>query len=262
MLIRPVSDLHLEFSQGNMYLPELSTDKNTVLILAGDIGLVKKKYTFIDFIDNMSARFQDVIYILGNHEHYGGSFPTTYSRLHADLLPFANVHLLEKNHIVIDGVAFICATLWTDMNNHDVLCKMEAKMAMNDYHSIRMGTVSEPWKRKLVPDDTIVDYINAKHYIFKEIPKHDKAVVITHHLPCGKSVAEEFIGDSLNGAYFSELSEQILEYKPLVWVHGHTHASFDYNIGDTRVVCNPRGYDTLSGNYLNPDFNSELTLEV
>ena len=70
MLIRVMSDLHLEFSQGNMHVPELPDDAKTVLILAGDIGLVKKTHTFIDFITDMSARFQDVIYVMGNHEHY------------------------------------------------------------------------------------------------------------------------------------------------------------------------------------------------
>jgi hypothetical protein len=27
-----------------------------------------------------------------------------------------------------------------------------------------------------------------------------------------------------------------------LWTHGHTHEDFDYHIGSTRVVCNPRGY--------------------
>jgi hypothetical protein len=28
----------------------------------------------------------------------------------------------------------------------------------------------------------------------------------------------------------------------VLWTHGHTHEDFDYMIGTTRVVCNPRGY--------------------
>jgi len=27
-----------------------------------------------------------------------------------------------------------------------------------------------------------------------------------------------------------------------LWTHGHTHEDFDYMLGSTRVVCNPRGY--------------------
>ena len=26
-----------------------------------------------------------------------------------------------------------------------------------------------------------------------------------------------------------------------LWIHGHTHDSFDYVVNGTRVVCNPRG---------------------
>ena len=47
----------------------------------------------------------------------------------------------------------------------------------------------------------------------------------------------------MNGAYYSDLSEFILD-RPCIklWVHGHMHDTFDYMIGSTRVVCNPRGY--------------------
>jgi predicted phosphodiesterase len=27
-----------------------------------------------------------------------------------------------------------------------------------------------------------------------------------------------------------------------LWIHGHTHDPFDYEINGTRVICNPRGY--------------------
>jgi len=27
-----------------------------------------------------------------------------------------------------------------------------------------------------------------------------------------------------------------------LWTHGHMHNASDYMIGETRVVCNPRGY--------------------
>ena len=268
MLIRPISDLHLEFSEGNMRLNELPTDKDTVLILAGDIGLGSKPHTYLDFFEQKANRFRDVIYIMGNHEHYKASFPTTYGRVKDTLAEFVNVHVMEKESIVIDDTVFITATLWTDMNKGNPFCIESSKEMMNDYHSIRHGTNAEPWKKKLHPFDTIEDHLNAKHYIFTEIQKHKdkKVVVISHHLPSYMSLAKEFKGDtsegSLNGAYASELYEDIADTKPDVWIHGHTHSSFDYMLEDTRVICNPRGYHSLSGNYLNFDFNEELLLEV
>ena len=66
-------------------------------------------------------------------------------------------------------------------------------------------------------------------------------VVITHHAPSSKSIHPKYWNND-NYAYFSDLEEFILRRKPALWVHGHTHHTFDYMIGGTRVVCNPVGY--------------------
>ena len=48
----------------------------------------------------------------------------------------------------------------------------------------------------------------------------------------------------MNGGYSSNLEEFILDRPQIkVWTHGHTHDTFDYMIGSTRVMCNPRGYN-------------------
>jgi hypothetical protein len=48
----------------------------------------------------------------------------------------------------------------------------------------------------------------------------------------------------MNGGYSSDLSEFIMDHPQIkLWTHGHTHEEFDYMIGSTRIVCNPRGYD-------------------
>jgi hypothetical protein len=46
-----------------------------------------------------------------------------------------------------------------------------------------------------------------------------------------------------------------------LWVHGHTHDSFDYTIKGTRVVCNPRGY-ARDGVNENPHFEPGFTVQV
>jgi hypothetical protein len=47
-----------------------------------------------------------------------------------------------------------------------------------------------------------------------------------------------------NGAYSTNLDNYILDRRQIrLWTHGHTHEDFDYMIGTTRIVCNPRGYD-------------------
>jgi len=259
-----MSDLHLEF--GNLDVPKTDDDKNTILVLAGDIGIASKKYTYEDFFEDMSAQFKEVIYIMGNHEHYHGKFPTSLYKLEEALARFPNVHVLEKETYIIDGVAFICASLWTSMDNCNPVLMEQARLGMNDYDLIRTGPLNEPWKRKLKPIDTTADHLAAVDFIFKAISDQKinghKIVVITHQAPSWQSVAEEFKGEPLNGAYVSNLDDHIYVSAPELWIHGHTHVSFDYMIGDTRVLCNPRGYWSMSENDLNRNFNVHLDVEI
>ena len=100
-------------------------------------------------------------------------------------------------------------------------------------------------------------------FIWHTLSNHRKegqsAVVITHHLPSQRSVDECYKGNILNGAYANDLDYRIEHYMPDVWIHGHTHTSLDYKLGETRVLCNPRGYYPGA---LNPDFDPELVIEV
>jgi Icc-related predicted phosphoesterase len=121
----------------------------------------------------------------------------------------------------------------------------------------------------LSPKDTVEDHLNARHFVFEQIKvekeKGNKVVVVTHHAPSFQSISDEFKGDGLNGAYATELFEHIMELEdaqPELWCHGHLHSSNNYMIGKTRVLCNPRGYDTGNPMDLNPEFNVNLVIEV
>jgi Icc-related predicted phosphoesterase len=113
------------------------------------------------------------------------------------------------------------------------------------YNKIGEKTKEEP--SKLHPEDTVeyhkkmVDYIKIVTGMFANPQKY---VVVGHHSPSKASTHPRYKEDTLmNGAYSSDLSEFILDRPQIkLWVHGHTHDPFDYMIGSTRVVCNPRGY--------------------
>jgi hypothetical protein len=64
----------------------------------------------------------------------------------------------------------------------------------------------------------------------------------------------------MNGGYASDLYDFIADRPQIkLWTHGHTHTPFDYMIDQTRIVCNPRGYEgheALSG------WNPALVIEV
>lgn len=66
--------------------------------------------------------------------------------------------------------------------------------------------------------------------------------MITHFSPTFQSCSEQYRTSSINDGFHSDLNWLIEEIAPSMWIHGHTHDVFDYHIGKTRVICNPRGY--------------------
>jgi Icc-related predicted phosphoesterase len=112
---------------------------------------------------------------------------------------------------------------------------------MNDYR--RIALQRKPWRRFL-PETAARMHHVSRQFIDESLRgERIPVVVVTHHLPHSRSIPKRFTGDLLNAAYASDLSETIRSGCPALWVHGHTHDSCDYRIDDTRIVCNPRGYD-------------------
>ena len=259
MKIRVFSDIHLEW--GPFVIPEREEDKNTVLVLAGDIGKAVVVERIKDFIESASSRFKNVVYIMGNHEHYDFKFDNTYKEIKSVLQEFDNVYFLEKEAVIIDDVKFICASLWTDFDGDRYMTKLECQFGMNDYACIGFPE-EEIGYRVLTPDDVLEDHYKAKDFIIHSLantPSGMKKVVVTHHAPSSKSIDPIFFGDRRNGAYVSNLEPIMYEYKPNLWIHGHTHSNMDYTIDETRVFCNPRGYFKYEEN---PKFRLDSVIEI
>jgi len=263
-----MSDLHLEFSSGNMTLPELSTDKDSVLILAGDIGIGKRQLTYINFFKDIAPRFKLVIYILGNHEFYCGSFLRILNKIQKNILAvpeLKNVCVVDNETIVCENVSFICSTLWTNFRNGNPIVMNDAQYLMNDYKRIRTGSSQNAryaYARKLNTIDVLQYNCKASRYIFSEIEKQKKigkVVVVTHHAPSFQSIPERYKTDIINNAFVSDYDNKIIESKPDFWIHGHIHDNFDYMIENTRILCNPRGYYSSE---LNLEFDPCLTVEI
>ena len=256
MKLRIMSDLHLEF--GTLEIPRTDDESSTHLILAGDIFLSEHHWMPVPFFEDISSRFAQIILIAGNHEFYDGVWPDSIGTIRNVIREFPNITFLEKETLVFDNTAFIGATLWTDMSNKDWFTIQRAKDGMNDFYKIKTSD-----GKTLHPNDVVDDHLIAREFIFNEIAKHKaegrKTVVITHHLPCSLSVPPRFKNDPLTGAYVTELSNQIFDTQPTLWIHGHTHSSSDYLLENTRVICNPRGYTPFD---VNPKFDCTLTIEI
>ena len=263
MKIALCSDLHLEFEDINLK----NTEGAEVLILSGDIMLAEdlhnhpptvvspyESYTelgarqkaaqrFRDFLSRVSFQFPHVVYVAGNHEFYHGRWGASLDHLREACSAYPNIYFLENDVKVINEVSFIGATLWTDMNKGDPLTLHAISDMMNDFRIIRND---EHGYTKLRPAHAMYRHQQTLAYLKAVLPdmKDKKVVFVGHHAPSAMSTHPKYAGDYLmNGGYRSELSEMILDNPQIVlWTHGHMHDPFDYNIGTTRVVCNPRGY--------------------
>lgn len=253
--IRPMSDIHLEF--GEFTVRPLPNDKETVLILAGDIGIVHKasqlEGRYGPFLARCSEQFMDVVLIMGNHEHYYGSFIRTQDKLQEEIdrRKLSNVHLLDKQSVVINGVNFIGATLWTNCEEGSPHATYMWN-SMSDSKLIRTGHSDSPYLRKFLSTDTVMDHSKAKQYIIEAVARSKteglKTVVVVHHGVTHQSIPEMFRGDALNMFFVSELTLDFMDMNPDLLVHGHVHEKLDYMIDSsgqicqTRFICNPRGY--------------------
>lgn len=267
MKISITSDEHLEFADHDFD----NVDGADVLILSGDIlvardvndrdaydimGDQNKSNRLHAFMQRCSARFPHVIYIVGNHEHYHGTFTETVPHLREKFSYLKNLYILDRETKVIDDVTFVGGTLWTDMNNGDSLTLYHMRGMMNDFRVITHGGRETSFRdtdgkfhsrpSRFQPDDAFEEHVKMKEYIRTVVEGRfdTKFVVVGHHAPSHKSIHPQYAGDQIMNGGYSSIMDEFIEDHPQIklWTHGHTHHNFDYVIGETRVVCNPRGY--------------------
>lgn len=266
MKIAVCSDLHLEFGPITLENP----GDVDVLILSGDICIAKdlnehddpmptdKSRKLHEFFYNCCNVFPHVVYIAGNHEHYYGDYASTIPRLKQHLKYLPNLQILDREVWTLhDDVTFIGGTLWTDMNKEDSLTLYHMKGRMNDFRLVKNSNRVVHFKDEdgnfhtrtsvFCPEDSVEDHKKMVGYVrevLSNLPTDRKVVVVGHHAPSKASTHPRYVNETImNGAYSSDLSEIMLDNPQIkLWTHGHTHEPFDYMIGSTRVVCNPRGY--------------------
>jgi predicted phosphodiesterase len=292
MKIGVCSDLHLEFGPIKLKNP----GDVEVLILSGDIlveqdlqifdrrqielgYMQRKSQMFHEFFENVCREFPNVLYVIGNHEHYHGDFKYTAERLKEKLAYYKNLHILDRETFELNDTVFVGGTLWTDMNKEDPITLSAMKGMMNDFRCVRnsnrqvyykvpvyeygangelvrdaeskprhIGMKMKEEPSKFSPEDAVEEHRKMLGYIkavYEDMPAWKQMVVIGHHTPSHTSCHPRYKDDQImNGGYHSDLSEFILDRPGIkLWTHGHTHELFDYMIGSTRIVCNPRGYD-------------------
>jgi predicted phosphodiesterase len=245
-----LSDLHL--SQGELPIPQSDAD---LVILAGDIARPARALAWATRIA------KPVLYVAGNHEFYGGTLEGTAAQLKR-LAAGTNVRVLDCEEALLGGVRFLGATLWTDFRiagegEARAAAIREAERFMRDFSVVRMGEAA------FTPQASAALF--ARHAAWLEAKLGEAhsgpTVVITHHAPSPRSIHPRFAGSPLNACFVSDAERLLDGRRARLWIHGHTHDSFDYLVNGTRVLCNPRGYAKDSVNE-NPAFDAGLTVQV
>ena len=239
MRIQILSDLHLEFS------PDLRLDidpRAELLIVAGDI--CSGTHRGCDYLRVQAGPDLPIVVVAGNHEFYR----CNWERERAEASSRSSTSCaacVDDSSVEIGGLRFVGATLWTD---YDIFGRdtrdqamRAAGLGLSDHVMIATGTDPE---RTFSPLHARDAHIASRTYIERDLARSDPArtVVVTHHGPHAESVAPKYRDSIITAAFISDLSETIDTHQPALWIHGHTHVNFDYEVGATRVICNPHGY--------------------
>jgi predicted phosphodiesterase len=262
MRIQLASDLHLEFLESRcpsarLVEPAPGAD---LLVLAGDI------HNGVKGIEAFANWPVPVVYLAGNHEFYDHDWESTRHDLRAACAG-TRVTFLDNDAVEFDGVRILGCTLWTDFRlrgSTQAHAMGAVERGLMDYHVIRTAS------GLLSAQQTLADHEQSRAWLEGELaqPFNGKTVVVTHHGPHPLSIHPRFVGNPLNPGFISDLTQLLRDAD--LWMHGHTHDSFDYRIGRCRVVANPAGYilngaaATADRNFVfeNGKFDPGLVVEV
>lgn len=245
MKIQIASDLHCEHNKdgGRALLESLDATGVDVLVLAGDICSLRDYHRAKQVFSTLTHKYKDVVYVHGNHEYYGTKVSEALINSTALENGLKNLHILHPGrNITIDNQRFIGGTLWfkDDPNNFIY------EHYLSDFSAIQGF---KPWVYQ--QSSELIAYLES------ELEETD--VVVTHHLPSDLCTHPKFKGSAINRFFVNSVERLILEKKPKLWVHGHTHEAVDVVLGSTRIVANPKGYPHEG---ISVAFNPSFTIDV
>lgn len=262
MKLRVLSDIHLEHNLPDV-VPACPAD---LVILAGDIANGR------DGID-WAARVFDapVLYVPGNHEYYESTFDKVDQQMAEGAAEAGNVTLLNGAVATFEGadgqrLRVIGATWWTDYalyGESRIDEAMEACSRVMVDHRLIATAGDDGQSRAFLPSDALARHRAATAWLEDTLaqPFDGKTVVVTHHGPDLGSLDARYAHDIVSAGFVSRRPDLVAQAD--LWVHGHTHTSFDYCLDAARVVCNPRGYiSRRTGTPENPAFDWNKVVEL
>ncbi len=224
MKLQLISDVHTELhaDEGFSFVKSLDASGVDVLVIAGDFVSWDPYSSAQLLFAIVCAKYSHVIYVPGNHDHWGAdvrTLPAVFRKVERDN---KNLAILDNRETAVLGRRFLGGTMWFPETASELTARW------SDFRRIKDLS---PW----VFEQNAV----CRSLIATTAPGD---VVVTHHLPSLKSVSPKYQGDASNCFFVTEMDKEIVSLEPSVWLHGHTHTACDYILGETRVVCNPFGY--------------------
>lgn len=277
MRIWTISDLHLTNTNPSEFGSRLKIPNAGICALAGDI--CDDLEAGIRWVGAVIAPHMPVVMVLGNHDYFGRSLTTAVkeareialdavvkrdSRGNPTLDASGNIQRHHPIFILDDdaelvlrneGVRFVGATMWTDFavlasedDDHDAIRQqtMEAMAkSMPEYGNVYLfrdpkGIVPPQSMR---PVDAFSAHDASRKALIRKLAKpfRGQTVVMTHHAPHPRSISTYFGDNKLTPGFVSDMSDVMERYEPDLWIHGHVHESFDYQVGITRIFCHAQG---------------------
>lgn len=248
MKIQYASDLHLEFTQNTFWLAQNPLiPVGDILILNGDITILREGFEKDYFFDFVSENFQQTYIIPGNHEFYGGFDMKEALSLDVDIRP--NVKLFNNQSITFGNTKIIFTTLWTHISNSLI------EDYLNDFYKSKFNGERLNSKDYNYLHQQCVDFLELelKNNTF------ETTIVVTHHIPTEKANGYKGGSPIINQGFVVNLENLLKKYKIDYWFFGHSHTQKNSEEFGIKFRSNQLGYVQYNEN---ADFNREAIIEV
>lgn len=249
------SDLHLDvgrYDLGGQIARHLRNGYAVdAVVLAGDLMEVAAG----DPVAYAAAQVpQDipVAFVPGNHDFYGGRYGNLLNRWRARAHG-SRVKVLAEEEMVVSNrhggeVVLLGTPLWSNLQSMGPVVEAALRQGIQHWisdFSCMFPSTGGSWtvERMLEQFERAYRFLEAG--LSDEVSEDGRRrVVVTHFAPHRQSISEQWRSDDLT-AYFVNHLPELVERADL-WLHGHTHEAFDYQVGSEphlgRVICHPRGY--------------------
>ncbi len=246
MKLQIASDIHREFGHN----PEIPDAGGDVLVLAGDIGHADDKT--VEWIrKNLAGRFEEILYVPGNHEFYGQDVHEADLYMER-MAQYGGYKWMNNRAVEIGGQRFVGSPLWANFC-HEPWSMLKAGAKIADFRHIRHEG------RKMTPGAMLDLHSQAVVFLSSEVLPGD--IVITHWPPTMKARHMNHPNDDIAKYFCADIPKVVAATRASMWICGHTHYNVDFMLGDTRILSNQGGYPRESGSGL-PGYDPWMIVEV